>query len=263
MTIIANVMWEMTAGTSAVNDQVGHLLIALTDVLKDLAFVDSRGFRRLEGLAGTLAAVEAISCAHLELNMNSSGFLENIVELVKVLTPVAASINESPGGLALLCKLATRTGNPAQLRWRGGHRAASPRWKRFGVLALEQSKTDAEAKRGGAKAVLRRAQFPIKYISRAGWQGDFQRWRWPASLIAIMEGTGLLIRDLIGLVDPDIGAIHAYPAVEFAQWPSVVPAQLLSRPLERDNGRVLWLVLREHPPRVLAFGICGQGMQYT
>lgn len=117
MTIIANVMWEMTAGTSAVNDQVGHLLIALTDVLKDLAFVDSRGFRRLEGLAGTLAAVEAISCAHLELNMNSSGFLENIVELVKVLTPVAASINESPGGLALLCKLATRTGNPAQLRW--------------------------------------------------------------------------------------------------------------------------------------------------
>lgn len=101
MTIIANVMWEMTAGTSAVNDQVGHLLIALTDVLKDLAFVDSRGFRRLEGLAGTLAAVEAISCAHLELNMNSSGFLENIVELVKVLTPVAASINESPGGLAL------------------------------------------------------------------------------------------------------------------------------------------------------------------
>lgn len=147
--------------------------------------------------------------------------------------------------------------------WRGGHRAASPRWKRFGVLALEQSKTDAEAKRGGAKAVLRRAQFPIKYISRAGWQGDFQRWRWPASLIAIMEGTGLLIRDLIGLVDPDIGAIHAYPALEFAQWPSVVPAQLLSRPLERDNGRVLWLVLREHPPRVLAFGICGQGMQYT
>lgn len=147
--------------------------------------------------------------------------------------------------------------------WRGGHRAASPRWKRFGVLALEQAKTDAEAKRGGAKAVLRRAQFPIMYISRAGWQGDFQRWRWPASSIAIMEGTGLLIRDLIGLVDPDIGAIHAYPAVEFAQWPSVVPAQLLSRPLERDDGRVLRLVLREHPPRVLAFGICGQGMQYT
>lgn len=147
--------------------------------------------------------------------------------------------------------------------WRGGHRAASPRWKRFGVLALEQAKTDAEAKRGGAKAVLRRAQFPIMYMSRAGWQGDLQRWRWPASLIAIMEGTGLLIRDLIGLVDPDIGAIHAYPAVEFAQWPSVVPAQLLSRPLERDDGRVLRLVLREHPPRVLAFGICGQGMQYT
>lgn len=78
-----------------------------------------------------------------------------------------------------------------------------------------------------------------------------------------MEGTGLLIRDLIGVVDPDIGAVHAYPAVEYAQWPSAVPAQLLSRPLERDDGRVLRLVLRERPPRVFAFGICGQGMQYT
>lgn len=61
-------------------------------------------------------------------------------------------------------------------------------------------------------------------------------------------------RRSIAVVDPPSWSYTLIPVAEYGHWPSAVPAATLERLGRHDGGRVLRVVVREHPPRVYGFG---------
>lgn len=96
--------------------------------------------------------------------------------------------------------------------------------------------------------------FPVSGVAPAALVGPPRRWLLPAAVADRATGLGLAVADVIAVVDPPSWSYTLIPVAEYGHWPSAVPAATLERLGRHDGGRVLRVVVREHPPRVYGFG---------
>lgn len=87
----------------------------------------------------------------------------------------------------------------------------------------------------GIVAAGRRTGSPQAAAGLASWRlaapqvrHRLQLVSWPSKLAADIEEAGLHLADVVIIADPGAGVTQVVPAVEFAHWPSTVPAPLLA-----------------------------------
>lgn len=143
----------------------------------------------------------------------------------------------------------------AKTHWcggRGGHKAACPRWARY----RQSRETTVQSENGGGTldGPLSRAElFPTTGIVAEYWQPPLERWLWPIAVAKRAEAAGLVMADVVVVADPGSATLLLLPAAEYVHWPMAVPANCLEEQLNSDHGRVMRVVFREHPPRVMGW----------
>ncbi|OSX73630.1 hypothetical protein BU14_0333s0018 [Porphyra umbilicalis] len=144
----------------------------------------------------------------------------------------------------------------AAVGWKaGGHKRSCAAWSRFSESLL--TRVVSQSLTGDARRItVRRVHHRQAALAmqQEEMDGDWRAWGWPAARARFVEEAGLSLADVVCLVEPASGVVQLLPAAEYAKWPSAVPAEALSKPLEKHGGRVLRVVHRAHPPRIQSFG---------
>lgn len=147
--------------------------------------------------------------------------------------------------------------------WRtagGGHKAACRRWaayRRVTVPELVAARAASPTRGGGVST--RAALFPITSIRHGGFSGPPGSWPWHSGAAVRIEEAGLHLADMVVIADPGSLSIAMVPAPEYVHWPSAVAAAALAAPLAAHGGRVLRVIMREHPPTVRGYGFLMDG----
>ncbi|KAK1863370.1 hypothetical protein I4F81_005927 [Pyropia yezoensis] len=269
--------------------QALQLQAYLLESLQKLALVDPPRVRAVDAIAGSLAAVEvALPPAGRRgrpLAPESMQCRAVLHEVFKVLAPATGVLAASPDGLALLVRWASASDTPFDARLSetaaamalfvgiqtlsfGAERLpptlrnAHTTW----VCVARSHPDDATAQsallpalRGGAPGGGPDGSpaghlFPVSGVAPAALVGPPRRWLLPAAVADRATGLGLAVADVIAVVDPPSWSYTLIPVAEYGHWPSAVPAATLERLGRHDGGRVLRVVVREHPPRVYGFG---------
>lgn len=138
---------------------------------------------------------------------------------------------------------------------RGGQKAACRRWASYRSKAVPELVAARAAEPVlGAGVSTRQALFPVTSIRVGGFAGPRNCWTWPAGAALRVESAGLVLADVVCVADPGSSSILLVPAPEYAHWTSTVPTAAMAAPLACHAGRVLRVVVREHPPIVPAYG---------
>lgn len=141
----------------------------------------------------------------------------------------------------------------------GEHKRAFRGWARLGDQAFEAEKSRQAAgsslSPAAAPAPRLRARWVVYNATQEDFSGTWKTdWTWPAAKARQVEAVGLLLRDVVCLVERESGAVVIAPAEAYAHWPGAVPRHMLEAPLAQNNGRMLRVIHRVHPPHVMSFG---------
>lgn len=155
--------------------------------------------------------------------------------------------------VALYCSAACSSASWAH------HKRACPGWARLGDQAVkaEESRQAASSStsRAPAAAPRLRARRALYTATQEDFSGNWKTdWKWPAAKARQVEAAGLQLRDVVCLVERASGAVVLAPAEAYAHWPGAVPRSTLEAPLAKNNGRMLRVIHRVHPPHVMSFG---------
>jgi len=155
------------------------------------------------------------------------------------------------------CRMAIYCGRAcAAVGWRaGGHKAACPGWKRLGDAAVAQYDALIGAEVPGPTARRHHRRWAVMSAKAADTRGPSGRWAWPVADAAEVVAAGLPLTEVLLLADPAMGEKQLVPAAEYAHRPSAVPPAALEEAARRHGEDVIRVVVRAHPPRVLALPV--------
>eukprot|EP00168_Porphyra_purpurea_P019145 TRINITY_DN7499_c0_g1_i4.p1 TRINITY_DN7499_c0_g1~~TRINITY_DN7499_c0_g1_i4.p1 ORF type:complete len:680 (-),score=151.01 TRINITY_DN7499_c0_g1_i4:557-2407(-) len=108
--------------------------------------------------------------------------------------------------------------------WEAGHSRACAGWSRFGKQAVD-AEADCLASTAGpshaeAPAPRLRPHLVVYNPTQVDLTGDWKTdWKWPAAAARVVEEAGLLLLDVVCLVDIEAGAVVLAPAEAYAHWP--------------------------------------------
>lgn len=153
----------------------------------------------------------------------------------------------------------------SEVSWESGHSRACEGWSRLGKQAV-----DAEAARLASTAGPSLSEAPVPRLRphvvvyhpmQVDLTGDWRTaWSWPAAKARQVEEAGLMLRDVVCLVDSEAEAMVLAPAEAYVHWPGAVPREKLDLALEKHNGRMLRVIYREYPHLVRSFGPVSLGL---
>lgn len=155
--------------------------------------------------------------------------------------------------VALYCSAACSSASWAE------HKRACPGWARLGDQAVQAEKSRQAAGSSLSPAPVPtprlRARRVVYNATQENFSGNWKTdWTWPAAKARQVEDAGLLLRDVVCLVERESGAVVIAPAEAYSHWPGAVPRDMLDAPLAKNNGRMLRVIHRVHPPHVMSFG---------
>lgn len=90
--------------------------------------------------------------------------------------------------------------------------------------------------------------FPV-YLS-GDWKTD---WEWTVTVAARVLEAGLALTDVVVVVELRLGRAEVLPALEYAYRPDAV-TDMLTAPAFKHRGRVLRVMVRQHPPLLRSNG---------
>lgn len=83
------------------------------------------------------------------------------------------------------------------------------------------------------------------------WKTD---WRWSVTVAARVVAAGLALTHVVVVVEVGTGTVEVVQAVEYAHRPDAVAAEILTAAGAKHGGRVLRVVVRQHPPLLRSYG---------
>lgn len=153
------------------------------------------------------------------------------------------------------CKVAAYCGAAcASTGWAADHRSTCAGWRAYQAAAGAQGGGGGAPPVGhhpGEPLLLAAAQTPFPVDLSGDWKTD---WGWTVTLAARVLDAGLSLTDVVVVVELGMGRAEVLPAVEYAHRPDAVPADMLSAAAAKHDGRVLRVVVRQHPPLLRSYG---------
>lgn len=136
--------------------------------------------------------------------------------------------------------------------WGAGHRSACAGWLAYATAAAARGGGGGAAVRRGSVGFLRVPGLaPFGEDLSGDWKTD---WRWTVTVAARVLEAGLALTDVVVVVEPGIGTVEVVPALEYAHRPDAVAAEMLTAATAKHGGRVLRVVVRQHPPLLRSYG---------
>lgn len=150
------------------------------------------------------------------------------------------------------CKVAAYCGSAcASTGWAAGHRSTCVAWRTYQATAAARGGGGVGAWFGPpVEAHNAPAEVPFPVSLSGDWKTD---WGWTVTVAARVLEAGLALTDVVVVVELGLGRAEVLPALEYAHRPDAV-TDMLTAAAAQHGGRVLRVVVRQHPPLLRSYG---------